>query len=797
MATQLTKVTFPSGDYIDLSGKVSKTGDTMTGTLITPKTRVANTCYGVSFGKTNDTPKETILKTGIKYVSGSHMPVVHITGYAYGLQSPVEFKIGFYIYNTQIGWSGACNMGAWEPEIRLFKYTRDSVDYVAIGFIGTCYFLQLQADVQDEKGKLANVVLDDTNWSWEFYTDTGHIPDTDGGASCCAVAYKANILNGIRNVSINGNYLRVNNNGTNTDLTIPYATSANSANSATTANYVSLVAGNEIRLAGKPSTAQTVYMGYKWSDNTSAALINRWKFCNGNGAVAEVEASTFYGNLNGNATTATTASNLTNFQVSLTGSLGLDISTNSVGYVGGLTRADWNYQMTDGAIYGQTYSAAWKHEIFGDYRTGHMSVRGKNNGTWQPWNLVLDSGNIGYVYSSTVTYNPHERKFITSKSTSAWDAQVYSKQGYIDNVYVSFRPTQANMAMMIGLDSNPSESTGYDKIDYCWYTQNSGSLSIYENNTSIASITGHTTYAAGDELRVEYSGGYVRYYHNGVLCRSVARAIGDKLYMDSSLHGISSTFYDVYFGNSITKASAAATADMATSATTASKLGSSNVGSATNPIYLSGGTATACTYSLNKTVPSDAVFTDQYVSQSATTTSDYRKIVLSYQNGAAGAAVTSNTNVVYVTANAEVQPSTGNIRSAGTVSAANVSATTNVTGVTLGVATTTGTTGGISLYNGTSQVDTYGIAFRLTSNKEKHGYVQGDWATYFTMNSGATTRGWVFRTNTTNGNVASISGGGNAVFNGSVTVGGNTTNTSGVRQVYNSTTKSLDFVFVA
>ena len=50
----------------------------------------------------------------------------------------------------------------------------------------------------------------------------------------------------------------------------------------------------------------------------------------------------------------------------------------------------------------------------------------------------------------------------------------------------------------------------------------------------------------------------------------------------------------------------------ATSATTASKLGSSNVGSATQPIYLSVGTATACTYTLGKSVPSDAVFTDHY-----------------------------------------------------------------------------------------------------------------------------------------------------------------------------------------
>ena len=46
------------------------------------------------------------------------------------------------------------------------------------------------------------------------------------------------------------------------------------------------------------------------------------------------------------------------------------------------------------------------------------------------------------------------------------------------------------------------------------------------------------------------------------------------------------------------------------SATTASKLGSSNVGTATKGIYLNAGTATACTYSVGKDVPSDAVFTD-------------------------------------------------------------------------------------------------------------------------------------------------------------------------------------------
>ena len=101
--------------------------------------------------------------------------------------------------------------------------------------------------------------------------------------------------------------------------------------------------------------------------------------------------------------------------------------------------------------------------------------------------------------------------------------------------------------------------------------------------------------------------------------------------------------------------------------------------------------------------------------------------------------------------------------------------------------------GGIALYSTDPEV--YGIMFRGTSNSGKHGYVQSDWATYFTMNSGATTRGWIFRRKG-DGNYASISGAGHAVFNGSVTVGGNSTNTSGCRMEYNSTTQTLDFVFV-
>lgn len=71
---------------------------------------------------------------------------------------------------------------------------------------------------------------------------------------------------------------------------------------------------------------------------------------------------------------------------------------------------------------------------------------------------------------------------------------------------------------------------------------------------------------------------------------------------------------------------------------------------------------------------------------------------------------------------------------------------------------------GISLYNGVGSVETHGIAFNQTSNWETHGYVTGDWATYFTMNNQGD-RGWIFRAGS---NRFSIDGDGHAYANGLV-----------------------------
>lgn len=50
--------------------------------------------------------------------------------------------------------------------------------------------------------------------------------------------------------------------------------------------------------------------------------------------------------------------------------------------------------VTDGAGFVQAFSTAWAGQIFQDYRSGQIALRGKNNGTWQAWRRVYDSGNL-------------------------------------------------------------------------------------------------------------------------------------------------------------------------------------------------------------------------------------------------------------------------------------------------------------------------------------------------------------------------------------------------------------------
>lgn len=121
-------------------------------------------------------------------------------------------------------------------------------------------------------------------------------------------------------------------------------------------------------------------------------------------------------------------------QVTTSTSVGLEPTTNTFGFVNGLTKANWNYQQIDGILYTQFYNASWKHQIFGDYRTGQISIRGKNNGTWQNWRRVLDETNARTLLGVTDNSNNAD---VTSSDTNLITARTLyyqlAKKGYTTN----------------------------------------------------------------------------------------------------------------------------------------------------------------------------------------------------------------------------------------------------------------------------------------------------------------------------------------------------------------------------
>ena len=132
-----------SSTYAKLSG-ATFTGDVVMSAPYRDTYYASNLCRHFS----QNTPNQFVIKTKIKYLNSTHMPVVRIYGYAYGLTSPIELRVGFYIYDNELGWAGVSCTGAWKPEVYLFSYTENSVKYVAIGFKGSCYFCGFQVDAQ-------------------------------------------------------------------------------------------------------------------------------------------------------------------------------------------------------------------------------------------------------------------------------------------------------------------------------------------------------------------------------------------------------------------------------------------------------------------------------------------------------------------------------------------------------------------------------------------------------------------------------------------------------------------------
>ena len=125
---------------------------------------------------------------------------------------------------------------------------------------------------------------------------------------------------------------------------------------------------------------------------------------------------------------------------------------------------------------------------------------------------------------------------------------------------------------------------------------------------------------------------------NGTAADVAVTGLGSAAYTNSNAYAAASHSHN-YAGSS----SAGGAANSAVTLTT-------NAGSATQPVYFTGGKPAACTYTLGKSVPSDAVFTDTNTTYSAgsgiglTGTQFYNAGVRGIGTGTANGTISVNTN---------------------------------------------------------------------------------------------------------------------------------------------------------
>ena len=191
-------------------------------------------------------------------------------------------------------------------------------------------------------------------------------------------------------------------------------------------------------------------------------------------------ATTAYGKTEGNlnvnsAASATTASQIDgvdfrNGNGSLNGIAGPDnLTNNGITYVNGISLLG----QSDGALYAQAYSTDWVHQIYGDYRSGQIAVRGKNSGTWQAWRTILDSTNYtSYspsltgsgasgtwginVSTGNSTVNAVFNQFGASVQEAATINATYSTTVYMSDSSIGYTDIQPTSVVMSGLGAAPN-----------------------------------------------------------------------------------------------------------------------------------------------------------------------------------------------------------------------------------------------------------------------------------------------------------------------------------------------------
>jgi hypothetical protein len=177
-------------------------------------------------------------------------------------------------------------------------------------------------------------------------------------------------------------------------------------------------------------------------------------------------------NTTGNAATATTTDNINGrafYNRNSGNALAQDsYANNGIGYVTSVSL----FSQSDGGMYASAYDASWVHQIYGDFRTGQIAIRGKNSGTWQAFRRVLDETNSPYAWamnqnvgttSAPVFNNVYEAKTaVAATATASINTGIsLTELSFSANTTVSFTGIQATGTLHMWTIATVGAGTAY------------------------------------------------------------------------------------------------------------------------------------------------------------------------------------------------------------------------------------------------------------------------------------------------------------------------------------------------
>ncbi|MCH2213722.1 MAG: T9SS type A sorting domain-containing protein [Flavobacteriales bacterium] len=138
----------------------------------------------------------------------------------------------------------------------------------------------------------------------------------------------------------------------------------------------------------------------------------------------------------------------------------------------------------------------------------------------------------------------NEGDLLKFQSANNWNGGAASLNRVYDNGYLEFSSNENDMAKMVGLSTDDTNSD-FNTIGFAFYLVSNGAVRIYESGVNRGN---YGTYAAGDVFRIGYQNGAIEYYRNGVLLRTATGGAASYL-VDVSIRDIGGTLVGAIAGN--------------------------------------------------------------------------------------------------------------------------------------------------------------------------------------------------------------------------------------------------------